>query len=328
MKMQHISREGKSSDITFLVQNMTWSGDVAEAARRVELTLAVSSLDHYLPQVAMDLGEKLVFSTDEGKELWQGFIFQKNRSLNGSEFKVTAFDGLIYLTKSKLPRLFNGMTPERVTAAVCAELGVPVGQLSVTNLPQTFANQDGGGGKSGYEAIMTSYSSASKQNGKVYMARMDKGALDVVEKGAVVAQTELTASTNLTDASYGEDMSAMVNTVIITDEMGNTIDQVRNSDWLKNYGLLQEVYQKEEEKDPKKMAEAMLHGIDRTASVELIGGPDKYDLIAGNAVRIKEDVTGITGLFYIDRDTHTFQGGQHKISLDLNYKNVMEEHEA
>ncbi|WP_442601721.1 XkdQ/YqbQ family protein [Paenibacillus sp. KN14-4R] len=328
MKIVHVNRAGKTNDISQLVQSITWSGDVVEVARKMDITITVSSHDHYLPKVAIELGEKLMLQTDEGEELWQGYIFQKGRSLTGSELSVTAFDGLIYLTKSKLPRLFQNMTPEKVTAAVCAELGVQAGTIAATGIPQTFANQDSSGGKSGYEAIMTSYTAASKQNGKLYIPRMNKGALDVVEKGSTLAKVELTASADLTEANYAEDMNAMVNTVIITDDKGNTVDQVRNNDWMKNYGLLQTVYQKEEGKDPKAMAEAILHGVDRTASVELIGGQDKYDLIAGNAVRIKEEVTGITGLFYIDRDTHTFQNGHHTISLELNYKNVMDEHDA
>lgn len=324
MKLTHTAKDGREQDLTGLVQRYTWSGNYQEAARSLELTLTVSATDVYLPKVSVDLADLLVLYDDEGTELFRGYIFSKSKTLTGNALSLKAYDGMIYLIKSQLSKVFTQVTAEQVTEAVCSELGVPAGQLAVTDIPQGFPHL----GKTGYEAIMTAYTTASKQNGKLYLPRMNNGKLDVVEKGALTAKRLVLASEHVTESSYSEDMESMVNTVLITDDKGNRVASLSNTKWMEQYGMLQQVYQQEENKDPVTMAKALLQDIAQTASMELLGGADAYDLIAGNAVQIQEEYTGLTGLFYIDSDTHTFENGQHMVSLELNFQNVMDEKQA
>ena len=46
--------------------------------------------------------------------------------------------------------------------------------------------------------------------------------------------------------------------VVFVDDNGNKVSEVRNDDWLKTYGLFQEVYKKEEDKDANSEAKALL----------------------------------------------------------------------
>lgn len=324
MKLLHQKKDGIQSVLTPLVQKMTWSGDYQEAARRLELDLTVSPSDYFLPETIVSLADMLLLYDDHDNELFRGYVFKKSKSLSGSAVTLSAYDGMIYLIKSELSKVFKNVTAEQVAKTVCLELEVPAGEMAATGIPQSFTHLS----KTGYEAIMTAYTTASKQNDKLYMPRMDSGRLSVVEKGSTVARRVVLSAVHVTESTYGEDMESMVNTVVITDEKGNRFGKISNPDWAAAYGLLQKVYQKEQNKDPVTMAKALLQDINREASMELLGGPDAYDLIAGNAVQVREAYTGLTGLFYIDSDTHTFENGQHTISLDLNFKNVMDEQEA
>ncbi|KEQ25583.1 hypothetical protein ET33_02360 [Paenibacillus tyrfis] len=81
-------------------------------------------------------------------------------------------------------------------------------------------------------------------------------------------------------------------------------------------------------KDARAEAEKLLKDVNRVADVEIAGNEEMYDLIAGNAVQQVESFTGLTGLFYIDSDAHTFENGQHTIRLSLNFKNIMDEHDG
>jgi cell wall-associated NlpC family hydrolase len=47
--------------------------------------------------------------------------------------------------------------------------------------------------------------------------------------------------------------------------------------------------------------------------------------ITGHGVQVKDTHTGLVGLFYIDSDTHTWEGGNYTIDLELNFKNIMNE---
>ena len=69
----------------------------------------------------------------------------------------------------------------------------------------------------------------------------------------------------------------------------------------------------------------MLQGIEKTAEIEGLGN---IECITGNAVKIKEPYTGLTGLFYINNDEHTWRDGQHTMSLGLSFKNIMDSQEG
>jgi hypothetical protein len=321
MKLIHIPKDGSRNDVTNLVRRYTWSGDYRAAARHLELSFVASSTDYYLPKVTIALGDALIWYDDAGDERFRGYVFRKTKSVSSGELSVTAYDGLIYLTKSKLSKVFRGVTAEEVTRNVCTQLGVPVGSLAATGLPHTFIHL----GKTGYEAIQSGYTMAHKQNGKVYMPRMNAGALDVIVKGSTIAKRLNVSEEHVSDSMYREDIESMINRVVITDSDGNKLGTVANNAWIRDYGVLQDVYEQKTGEDARSAAMNLLSGISRESTVDLIGGSDTFDMITGNAIKIQEAFTGLTGLFYIDTDSHIFENGQHSISLTVNFQNVMDE---
>jgi hypothetical protein len=158
------------------------------------------------------------------------------------------------------------------------------------------------------------------------MPIMQQGKLNIIEKGKTVASYVLSPDSNIQDAAYSESIENMINRVKIYDENKNLIGTVENADWIKLYGVLQDVYTKEADKDAQTVAKNMLKGVEQTASLSGILGCT--DCVTGNAVQVKEPYTGLTGLFYIDTDTHTWQDGQYTMDLGLNFQNIMDEKEA
>lgn len=72
----------------------------------------------------------------------------------------------------------------------------------------------------------------------------------------------------------------------------------------------------------KKEAKKTLKERERSASLDGYGDPT---CITGYGVTVTDNATGLTGLFYIDTDSHTWSNGEYRISLNLNYKNLMNE---
>ncbi|MGB9813536.1 MAG: XkdQ/YqbQ family protein [Thermovenabulum sp.] len=321
MKVILINSSG-TKDITQLITKITWSGDYQQAARKLETNVAVSPTDYYLPKIYIALGNMLKLLTDDGIELFQGYVFYKEKSISNNEMRITAYDGLIYLLKSKGTYNFKKMTAEAITKKVADDFGIPVGTLANTGIVQSFIAD----GQTIYDIIMQAYTNASKQNGKKYMPIMQQGKLNVIEKGKSVARYVLSSDSNIEDATYTESIENMINRVKIYDENKNLIGTVENSEWIKLYGILQEVYVKEKDKNPQIVAKNMLKGVERTASLSGVLG--NTDCITGMAVQVKESYTGLVGLFYIDTDTHTWQNGQYTMDLGLSFQNVMDEKEA
>ena len=66
----------------------------------------------------------------------------------------------------------------------------------------------------------------------------------------------------------------------------------------------------------------MVNDIEQSCSLSGFGDTT---CITGYGVQVRDTHTGLVGLFYIDSDTHTWEGGNYTIDLELNFKNIMNE---
>lgn len=314
MKVYH-----KNDDITEIVENLTWSGDYKQAARKVGMNIVVSPHDKYLPRVNIAMGDMVqVFLY--GKEAFRGYVFFKEKSIDGSQMNVTVYDGLIYMLKSKATYNVKGETPGALTKRICKEFGIETGNI-IEGSPITRIFE----GVELYNIIMTAYTMEYEKTGKPYMPVMKEGKLHIVEKGIVTAQYTLDAGVNLINATYSQSMEDSINRVQIYSEEGAHIGTVNLPASEGVVGILQDVYKAEKGADATAKAKAMLKGLEDSASVEALGD---VECVAGNAVVVRESYTGLGGLFWIDTDEHRFENGQHFMSLGLAYKNLMDEQSA
>jgi len=316
---------GVVRDITNVVKSISCSGDKAQAARKLDITLAYPIWDRNQPRPQIRPGTKVWLLLD-GKELFRGVAWDREINSASEELPFVAYDYLIYLTKSKVTYNFVNITPEDATRKLCSELGVEVGTIASTGLKVNRLIAQ----KTGYEAIMELYTQASKTNGKQYMPVMDGIKLCVIEKGTIVADHSLRsrldgAGNNLLSTSYRDSLDGMVNKVKIYDEKNAYVGEVNNSAWADEYGLIQDNYTKEPDKDSNEVAVGMLKGIQRGMTVPALGN---WDCRTGYAV--KTEIVYISSLqnavMTIDGDTHTWEPGTGKytMSLNLSFENGMD----
>lgn len=308
---------GKSADISKLVTRIAWSGDTEQAARRLEIEVLAPSSDANIPKVDIAAGKMLRLADDNRKELFSGYIFSQSLTRSSSTISVTAYDGLIYLLKSKAAYNFKKTTAEAITSKIAGDFGITTGDLAKTGIIQDLMIFS----QSPYEIIQNAYAEAAKQNGKEYIIRMENNKLIVKEKGQAQAACILGSDTNITEAVYSESIENMVNRVRIYNNRAEYLDKVENEEWKKNYGLLQDIYQKEADKDPYTVARNMLKGLERTGRINALGNTE---CITGAAVKIREPFTGLTGLFYISEDRHTWQDSGYNMELTLDFKKLLE----
>ena len=312
-----LTQNNKTIDITSFVSTVSWSGGKTQAARKLEIGMINSVVDKYAPNLYINNGSLLKLINDN-KTLFEGFVFFNERAGQKSVVYVTAYDRLIYMLKSKAVYNFENKTAEEITSLVCTHFQIPVGTISKTGAKQSFIAN----GKSLYDIIMQAYTGASKINGKKYMPKMIDGKLNIIEVGNKLCSIMLTDTTNITDSGYTESIENMVNRIKIHDDKGTQIGIVENVEWIKKYGLLQDVYTKEKDKRFETVAKTMLEGVRKDINVECLGN---IECVSGNGVHVRDSLTGLTGLFYIDSDTHTWQNGQHIMRLVLNFKKIMDE---
>ena len=307
-------------DITQLIKTVEWSGSYQQACRKLSFSVLASPYDKSIPKVNIECGYMIRLFEDD-KELFRGYIQSKNMSYNSSSIEYMALDGGTYVHRNELVYNFKNLSAEEITSKVCNDLGIHTGNIASTNLKMDKKFF----GASGYDIIMTTYTYASAKNNKKYMCTMDKGLLNVIEKGKVVLDLSFENGSNILDSEFSEDISNMVNTVKVYNGDKQLVKTVKNDSDIKAYGTFSKVLKLEDGKDINAEAKKELKKIERKASISGFGDTTCK---CGYGVKVKDEYTGLVGLFYIDEDVHTWENGMYKVDLVLAFENMMDEVDA
>lgn len=310
--------DGKERECAKLGESFTWSGDVTQCARTLETAV--------LPSVPCGLGSHVRFLAD-GTTLLDGFAFERQRSMDDRADNLvglTCVDRGLYLKRSEAAYKFSGLTAEAITRRVCADFGIKVGTLAETGvkLSRNFP------GVGLYKIIATAYTLAGQQTGERYAIRFRGEELEVKAKRKGAETLVIQPGSNLRSGSVTESVSDMINQVAIYDDNGVQIGVQKDEEAIKLYGLMQAYLKKTKDKDAAKEAKAILedNGVSQKITVTVRGNPA---LTSGGCVVMREPVTGLYGLFWIDADSHVWtKDGDYETRLTLNFKNIMDEQEA
>lgn len=312
-----------SDDITDYVTSIEWVGGKTQVARKLVIKVINAPYDPNIKKINIKLAETLYLYSDDLKtEYFRGFVIDRERSSKSGVITYTAYDIAYYLTKSSATYNFKGKTAEKITQVVCDDFKIPVGSLAKTGHSQKLIVKN----CKIYNIIMKAYTQAHQVNKKLYMVKAGKGKLNVVEYGEKVCSYALTESTNITESSYKESLDKMVNKVRIYDGDGKQIGVVEDKANQK-YGIFQQTYTKEKDKNATTTAKSMLCGIEKTATIKAIG-TNMMDAITGNGITLVDNATGLTGLFWIIADTHKWEKGVHTMTLSLEFKKSMDVQEV
>lgn len=302
------------TEITNFCKTITWSGDKDQVARKLDVTIAYSIWDKDQCNTQIGVGNLIWVMNDE-REIFRGYVFNRELS-SDQELKFTAFDYLIYFTKSKGTYNFTEITPEDITKTICEDAGIQVGNVGITGLPVSFIAK----AKSFYEIIMQAFTYVWHFNGGKYnfMPYMDKDKFSIMNMGQLFDENFVVSpDVNLGNAVYTDTLDNMVNKVNVYNDKGEYVGTAWARDWINMYGVLQDVYESnEDDKSPLDSANSMLHGVDTTAKVTLLGD---IRCKTGYAVKVKipyiADFADRT--MYIDADSHTWEIATGKYTMDL-----------
>lgn len=305
-------KSGDSRDITGLAISWTWSGDKATISRKLELEIAyVEDSDLPVPEIG-DL-----VTMEETKNLFVGVVLRRTLGSEDHSMSATAFDYGIYLQKNDCTAKFTGATPEKITRSLCAEKEIPVASLPTTGiqLRRKFA------GVKINQAITTVWSLAAEKNGKRYAIRYTPSGLLVKERTVSGESLVLKAAGNLMDATTTEDATSVVNSVAIYDKNGNFLQRLGDAESQDLIGVMETHITQRDNQDAVEEAN---HDLDdgkmsRTVTTNVLGD---LSLITGETVVVREDRTGLEGIFWIDADAHTWKNNNYYTKLTLNCRNV------
>lgn len=312
----YLTKSAGTRDITTILTMWTWSGDKATISRQLSGTVAYIE-NSRLP--VPEIGD-LVTMLEGTEKKFVGIILQRSLGSEDSTMDFTAFDYGYYLQRNDGTYKFTGASPEEMTRLVCGDRSIPVAQLPSTGLQlwRKFA------GVKLNQLITTVWTLASEKNGKTYALRYTPAGLLVKERSVSQSSLVLKASSNLMDATTKEDASQMVNSVAIYDSNGNFLRRIGDSEAQKLCGVMEQHVTQSEGKEADADATARKALEDgrqkRTVTVNVLGDTA---LLTGETVEVREAKTGLTGIFWIDADIHTWKNKNYYSKLTLNCRNVM-----
>lgn len=301
-------------DVTELVQSISWTGSKNQVARELSAALAVPR-DGSVEPPELDEGAALIFR-EGGRQRFTGQLVTATTSTQSSIVNLSALDGGRFLAGNQGWYKFTRATPEQAARTICADQGIQVGRLASTGiaLGRKFP------GVALDQIISTLYTMAGERNGKRYLVRFTgEGALEVLEKPGA-ASLEIAQTMGVTNTW---DITGLCNRVAIYSENGGLLRCVEDGASQRRNGTLQRVVTQRKGKDAAAEAIAVLedNALQQNLTVEVLSPP--MELICGEAVILRDTGSGVSGLFWVDGDTHTWKNGQHLGKFKLNYRNTM-----
>ena len=314
-----LTSPGSGQDVTELVQSVSWSGSIRQIARELRVALAVPR-DGSVQAPALDEGAGLVLQGEQGQVVFTGQLLQCTTTTQNSIVDLCALDRGRFLVGNQGWFCFRDVPVEAAAAQVCGAFGIPVGALaSGGNVTRKFS------GVALDKIVITLYSIVTEQTGKRYVLRFSgEGTLEVKEKpesaGLEIAQTMSVTNT--------WDIQKLCNSVAIYSKDGELLSRVEDSGAQTLNGRLEHIVTQTKGKDAGAEAAAWLedNGLRQNLTVEVLDPP--LGLISGEAVTLRDTGSGVSGLFWVDGDTHTWKNGQHYGKFKLNFRNVMAEGKA
>lgn len=308
------------TDITQFVEQTTWSGSDTEAGRQLEIQLVRDPYDSRIKTPAIAKGDILEMYYGSTR-LFFGHTTSIEMTGEKGAIQIIAKDLLYNLLHAKISQKYKNRTPEYITRAVCAKVGIKTGSLTKTKVR---IKKHYGTENPAYNVIMSAYHKASGKTGTPYFPYMDGANLCVKEKGAIIGRKSgiddtfvIGESVGITSTRATTNVNNMVNRVVIYNGKGKQVGAVSNKDWIAMYGIMQET----QINGKKSEARRKLKGSSRTLEIEALGD---VRCIAGAGVNLKDPVSGTKGVFWIASDSHTFSAGKHTMNLTMTFSNRME----
>lgn len=320
MKINLIKDTGVIYNITNAVSRIVWKGSASEAARSVDFDYINAPYDNTVNLPGISTGDYISLEDSKEGEIFFGQIFGIEKSSQTGTISFTAYDMMKHLLESTGQYNFKNLTAEAIVAQVCADIQVPIRHLHPTgvNISSMICDK-----MKMYDIVMAAYTKAHHITGDKYFAMIYKRGLGVYKTEWVVKGFTLSENSNIFASSISESMDEIKNKILIFDDKGKQIGEVKDDESLKKFGVFQEIYSREEGVDPTTGANNLLK-IKPSQSIKISALGD-INCLSCYFVEVKDTATGLSGKYWISSDSHTFENGTHKMELELRFDSLMDE---
>lgn len=312
-----VFKDGATYDMSELVGKVTWGGRKGSAARYVTVTLLDDDgWKHARSDIDVTRGNQCAFYW-EGKELFRGILMQQKQS-EKKTMSVKAYDNGIYLANNKDTFNYTNKKASEIFVDICNRFQLPYTTVADTGYvipelpkPKTTA----------LDAILDALSLTFKATGIRYYVMSSGGKLSLIRRRENLLQWVIETGVNLESYDYSVSIEKIKTRIKLLSKEDTVVAEAANAELEKLIGVFQDIDKPDdnmEQANITDMVKAMLDEQslpDKSLSISALGLPD---VISGIGVFVTIKELGISKSFYIDEDTHTFEGNHHMMKLKLN----------
>ncbi|TES56192.1 phage portal protein [Halalkalibacterium halodurans] len=303
---------------------VTWEGKRYQAPRKLQATIVTKQGNQRY--YTLEEGDTVLFKW-KGKELFRGTVFSRIPRDNTLFFE--AYDMLTYLVRNKDVYAFSNQRADQIVRRICNDFQIPT--TTIVNTGVTFKSLLVTQETTLYDIILKALKRTRANNGRNYQLYSTKGKLGlrawpdpsevyVIEKGVNLISYEYSTSIEETATRVKMKMQKNDKTYTAT---------ARDNDGARKFGVLQYTETVTDDLNQAQLKrradnkQKELKGVQRKLNgVQAIGIPD---VTSGLPVRVIIKDVGINRNYWVDSDSHTFQGNTHKMTLDLVRNNRIPE---
>lgn len=316
-------------DISGLVETVNWSGRKNSPARSLQLKLMDDPElgDANRTHIDVYKGHWLMMIED-GTELFRGIIMKQSVSEN-YKMTIIAYDNAIYMVTNKESFSYKKKTLTEVFLDVCNRFGLPRGMTASTTYKIPTLTDIG---VTIYDILCNAMSQTYKNTGERYYVISKQGQIHLLRRKEQI--TKLVFETgdnngngNITKYSYSKDISNTKTRLKLISQQGKTIAEWKDMNLEEILGIMQDVQKPDDSLAKSKLKQTaitMLNELKKPAESLTIDVFGVSTIYSGCAVYVSIPVLGISRTFYVDADTHTWDGGYHTMRLTLNYATDLE----
>lgn len=312
-----VFKDGATYDMSERVGKVTWGGRKGSAARYVTVTLLDDDgWKHARSGIDVTRGNQCAFYW-EGKELFRGILMQQKQS-EKKTMSVKAYDNGIYLANNKDTFNYTNKKASEIFVDICNRFQLPYTTVADTGYvipelpkPKTTA----------LDAILDALSLTFKATGIRYYVMSSGGKLSLIRRRENLLQWVIETGVNLESYDYSVSIEKIKTRIKLLSKEDTVVAEAANAELEKLIGVFQDIDKPDdnmEQANITDMVKAMLDEQslpDKSLSISALGLPD---VISGIGVFVTIKELGISKSFYIDEDTHTFEGNHHMMKLKLN----------
>ena len=312
-----VFKDGATYDMSELVGKVTWGGRKGSAARYVTVTLLDDDgWKHARSGIDVTRGNQCAFYW-EGKELFRGILMQQKQS-EKKTMSVKAYDNGIYLSNNKDTFNYTNKKASEIFVDICNRFQLPYTTVADTvyvipELPKPKTTA--------FDAILDALSLTFKATGIRYYVMSSGGNLSLIRRRENLLQWVIETGVNLESYDYSVSIEKIKTRIKLLSKEDTVVAEAANAELEKLIGVFQDIDKPDdnmEQANITDMVKAMLDEQslpDKSLSISALGLPD---VISGVGVFATIKELGISKSFYIDEDTHTFEGNHHMMKLKLN----------